>query len=129
MSPCIPRLLCNVCLTISPMVSDFVCRRQFQRTSKFLCQEEKQNPSLRCTSQSFSFRILQHFATKLCNFTIFKMLLLAIVMDFGGFMPGSEFIRTLELPIFISFSNLFLILSFCEALCFVARPETFLGCF
>ena len=28
------------------------------------------------------FRILQHFATKLCNFTNFKMLFLAVVMDF-----------------------------------------------
>ena len=28
------------------------------------------------------FRILQHFATKLCNFSNFKMLFLAVVMDF-----------------------------------------------
>ena len=30
----------------------------------------------------YIFPILQHFATKLCNFTNFKMLFLAVVMDF-----------------------------------------------
>ena len=33
-------------------------------------------------SQGYIFRILQHFATKLCNFTNFNMLFLAVVMDF-----------------------------------------------
>jgi hypothetical protein len=33
-------------------------------------------------SQDYIFRILQHFATKLCNFTNFNMLFLAVVMDF-----------------------------------------------
>ncbi len=32
--------------------------------------------------QGYIFRVLQHFATKLCNFTHFKMLFLAMVMDF-----------------------------------------------
>jgi hypothetical protein len=30
----------------------------------------------------YIFRILQQFATKLCNFTNFNMLFLAVVMDF-----------------------------------------------
>jgi hypothetical protein len=30
----------------------------------------------------YIFRILQHFAAKLCNFTNFNMLFLAVVMDF-----------------------------------------------
>ena len=34
--------------------------------------------SLKC----YIFRILQHFATKLCNFTNFRMLFLAVVIDF-----------------------------------------------
>jgi hypothetical protein len=34
-------------------------------------------------SQGYIFRILQHFATKLCNFTHFNMLFLAAVMDNG----------------------------------------------
>jgi hypothetical protein len=33
-------------------------------------------------AQGYILRILQHFATKLCNFTNFKMLYLAAVMDF-----------------------------------------------
>jgi hypothetical protein len=33
-------------------------------------------------SQGYIFRILQQFATKLCNFTNFNMLFLAVVMDF-----------------------------------------------
>jgi hypothetical protein len=33
-------------------------------------------------SQVYIFLILQHFATKLCNFTNFNMLFLAVVMDF-----------------------------------------------
>jgi hypothetical protein len=33
-------------------------------------------------SQGYIFLILQHFATKLCNFTNFNMLFLAVVMDF-----------------------------------------------
>jgi hypothetical protein len=33
-------------------------------------------------SQGYIFRILQHFATKLCNFTNFNMLFVAVVMDF-----------------------------------------------
>jgi hypothetical protein len=33
-------------------------------------------------SQGYIFRILQHFATKLCNFTNFNMLFLAVVMEF-----------------------------------------------
>ena len=36
--------------------------------------------------QSYIFRISQHFATKLCNFTNFKLLFLAVVMDF--FLPA-----------------------------------------
>jgi hypothetical protein len=32
--------------------------------------------------QGYIFRILQHFATKLCNFTNFSTLFLAVVMDF-----------------------------------------------
>jgi hypothetical protein len=34
------------------------------------------------TLQGYIFHILQHFATKLCNFTNFNMLFLAVVMDF-----------------------------------------------
>jgi hypothetical protein len=34
----------------------------------------------------YIFLILQHFATKLCNFTNFNMLFLAVVMDF--FLPA-----------------------------------------
>jgi hypothetical protein len=30
--------------------------------------------------QGYIFRILQHFATKLCNFTNFSMLFLAVVI-------------------------------------------------
>ena len=47
-----------------------------------------QNTTLKCEfvvqqiSQGYIFRILQHFATNLCNFTNFKMLFLAVVMDF-----------------------------------------------
>jgi hypothetical protein len=33
-------------------------------------------------SQGYIFLILEHFATKLCNFTNFNMLFLAVVMDF-----------------------------------------------
>jgi hypothetical protein len=33
-------------------------------------------------SQGYIFLILHHFATKLCNFTNFNMLFLAVVMDF-----------------------------------------------
>jgi hypothetical protein len=33
-------------------------------------------------SQGYIFRILQHVAAKLCNFTIFNMLFLAVLMDF-----------------------------------------------
>jgi hypothetical protein len=33
-------------------------------------------------SQGYIFRILQHFATKLCNFTNSKTLYLAVVLDF-----------------------------------------------
>ena len=33
-------------------------------------------------SATTAFLILQHFATKLCNFTNFNMLFLAVVMDF-----------------------------------------------
>ena len=33
-------------------------------------------------SLGYIFRILQHFSTKLCNFTNFNMLILAVVMDF-----------------------------------------------
>jgi type IV secretory pathway protease TraF len=33
-------------------------------------------------SRGYIFRILQHFAAKLCNFTDFNMLFLAEVMDF-----------------------------------------------
>ena len=32
------------------------------------------------TLQGYIFRILQHFATKLCNFTHFSMLFLAVVI-------------------------------------------------
>jgi hypothetical protein len=32
------------------------------------------------TLQGYIFRILQHFATKLCNFTHFSMLFLAVVL-------------------------------------------------
>jgi hypothetical protein len=32
------------------------------------------------TLQRYTFRILQHFATKLCNFTHFSMLFLAVVI-------------------------------------------------
>jgi hypothetical protein len=32
--------------------------------------------------QGYIFRILQHFATKLCNFTKFNILFLAVLMDF-----------------------------------------------
>jgi hypothetical protein len=32
-------------------------------------------------SQGYIFRILQHFLTKLCYFTNFNMLFLAVVMD------------------------------------------------
>ena len=32
------------------------------------------------TLQAYIFRILQHFATKLCNFTHFSMLFLAVVI-------------------------------------------------
>ena len=35
------------------------------------------------TSQGYIFRILQHFAAKLCNLTNFNMLFLAVVMDFS----------------------------------------------
>ena len=34
------------------------------------------------TLKGYIFHILQHFATKLCNITNFKMLLLAVVIDF-----------------------------------------------
>ena len=34
------------------------------------------------TSHCYIFLILQHFATKLCNFTNLKMLFLAVVIDF-----------------------------------------------
>ena len=37
------------------------------------------------TSQAYIFRILQHFGTKLGNFTIFNMLFLAVVKDFDFF--------------------------------------------
>ena len=37
------------------------------------------------TSQAYIFRILQHFATKLGNFTNFDMLFLAVVKDFDFF--------------------------------------------
>ena len=37
------------------------------------------------TSQAYIFRILQHFATKLGNFTNFNMLFLAVVKDFVFF--------------------------------------------
>ena len=33
-------------------------------------------------SQGYIFLILQHFTAKLCNFTNFNMLFLAVVMDF-----------------------------------------------
>jgi hypothetical protein len=33
------------------------------------------------TSQGYIFRILQHFATKFCNFTNFIMFFLAVVFD------------------------------------------------
>ena len=33
-------------------------------------------------SHCYIFFILQHFATKLCNFTNFQMLFLAVVIDF-----------------------------------------------
>ena len=36
-------------------------------------------------SQAYIFRILQYFATKLGNFTNFKMLFLAVVRDFAFF--------------------------------------------
>jgi hypothetical protein len=36
----------------------------------------------RQTSQGYIIRILQHFATKLWNFTNFNMLFLAVVTDF-----------------------------------------------
>ncbi len=32
--------------------------------------------------QGYIFRLLQDFATKLCNFTNFKMLFVTVVMDF-----------------------------------------------
>ncbi len=34
------------------------------------------------TSQGYIFHILQHFTTKLCNFTNFRMLFNAVVMNF-----------------------------------------------
>ena len=37
------------------------------------------------TLQAYIFRILQYFATKLGNFTNFKMLFLAVVNDFAFF--------------------------------------------
>ena len=37
------------------------------------------------TSQAYIFRILQHFATKLGNFTNSNMLFLAVVKDFDFF--------------------------------------------
>ncbi len=39
----------------------------------------------------YIFRILQHVATKLCNFTNFKMLFLAVVMGISFFLPTSKF--------------------------------------
>ena len=33
-------------------------------------------------SQDYIFRILQHFATKLCHFTNFEMIFLAVLIDF-----------------------------------------------
>ena len=37
------------------------------------------------TSQAYIFRILQYFATKLCNFPNFEMFFLAVVKDFAFF--------------------------------------------
>jgi hypothetical protein len=45
----------------------------------YYARENAQNVLI---SQGYIFLILQHFATKLCNFTNFNMLFLAVVMDF-----------------------------------------------
>ena len=44
-------------------------------------------------SQGYIFHILQHFTTKLCNFTKFKMLVNAVVMNFAI----SKFFKILSL--------------------------------
>ena len=52
-----------------------------QKWCKFLRVIQKYT-KIREILQGYIFRILQHFATKLCNFTNYKMLFLAVVMDF-----------------------------------------------
>ena len=42
------------------------------------------------TSQAYIFRILQHFATKLGNFTDFQMLFLTVVKDFAFFCKDED---------------------------------------
>jgi hypothetical protein len=49
----------------------------------FLTRNSKNIQNLQ-TSHCYIFPILQHFATKLCNFTNFKMLFLAVVV---GIVP------------------------------------------
>jgi hypothetical protein len=51
------------------------------KSGAFFCAQYKLIQNLQI-SQGYIFRILQHFATKLCNFTNFNMLFLAVVMDF-----------------------------------------------
>ncbi len=50
------------------------------------------------TSQGYIFHILQHFTTKLCNFTKFKMLFNAVIMNFtiSKFFKISSFMQLVQ---------------------------------
>jgi hypothetical protein len=71
----------NIALQSSQILCTFVLRAEIayhiwaENGSDF----RKQYKSIQ-NLQSYIFRILQHFATKLCNFTHFTMLFLAVVI-------------------------------------------------
>ena len=72
----------NIALQISQILYTFVLRAEVCTTFEpKVVQISARNTKIQ-NLQGYIFRVLQHFTTKLCNFTNFKMLFLAVVMDF-----------------------------------------------
>jgi hypothetical protein len=74
----------NIALQSSQILHTFVLRAEIATTfvPKMVAISATQYKSIQSlrTLQGYIFRVLQHFATNLCNFTHFSMLFLAVVI-------------------------------------------------
>ncbi len=75
----------NIALQISQILYTFVLRPEICATFELKVVQISARNTLYTKFAKFAglnFRHFKHFVTKLCNFTSFKMLFLAIMMDF-----------------------------------------------